>query len=275
LLLGPLVLLGALTSTAVLAAPDPADPQYLVTDLGALDSRTPEAHARSVNGAGNVVGTSSTLVEGSAQVVPRAFLYRAGQMEPLAPPDWGWSRSWANAINVRDQIAGWYTTAGWSTRAFLFDASDGSLDELGYEGEALALNDGGDVVGVIGSSALGGQAVLVRHGSGVVTNLHEGIPGMPYRSVATGINASGHRRLVWSSRRQRAFRRSVEGVFADLNARAGRPTRSPSTMPGRSPTMIRPQRAGYGLDQAVLWAADGTAHELGVIEEAGAATRPP
>lgn len=163
-------------------------------DLGTLSGGT-FSSATGINAAGHIVGYSN-IGDGTQH----AFLWtpeKGMKQLDLGPSD----ASLATAINNLDQVVGTYSSTNDSTpRAFLWDPATG-LHDLGIlpncesHSAALALNDGGDVVGFAQCHPIKGPvaySVIWRH-SGALQKLKPlvspRIGAMP--RGAYGINASG------------------------------------------------------------------------------------
>jgi probable HAF family extracellular repeat protein len=150
-----------------------------VIDLGTLPGGS-ESEARSVNAAGDAVGWS-VGPSGS-----RAVAWRDGQVVDLAPSA---TTAQANGINKFGDIVGYRTSAPAApTRPFLW--RNGTLTDLGSlggsGGNALAINDRGQIVGYSQLPSQGSSAFLWE--DGVMTDL-----GRPFGFFASAeaINRRG------------------------------------------------------------------------------------
>ena len=142
-------------ATAIAGCPDVALAQqaYELTDLGTLGGSTANAYA--LNGAGQVVGSSTT----PGDAATHAFAYGGGAMTDLGTL--GGVTSVATAINSAGQIAGSASNASGVTRPTLWNGA--MPTDLGTgiygSGYAYGINDEGEVVGSVnGSGCFGGYA---------------------------------------------------------------------------------------------------------------------
>jgi hypothetical protein len=130
---------------------DQTTPRYTVTDLG-IDMRTAEHGPRSINAAGDIVGTMDLDVERSV-----AFLYRHGKVQQLQTP--GSEASEAVAINKKGQVVGISSPASGASAVVIwekgkpheinpFSSGPGLLDTgRGRRFSVSGINDKGVVIG--------------------------------------------------------------------------------------------------------------------------------
>ena len=131
-------------------------------DLGTLGGVDGQSEAYAINNAGQVVGWSKALIEGS-NISNRAFLWQGGVMTDLGSLGGTLGASWATDINDAGQVVGYAEAGTGETHAFLWQ--DGVMTDLGTlpsgtRSEAHAINEAGQVAGWSYNAA--GQARAVR-----------------------------------------------------------------------------------------------------------------
>jgi probable HAF family extracellular repeat protein len=106
-----------------------------------------ETYVWGVNDAGDIVGQSNTVANGS----DRAFIRKAGQTALADIGTLGGSRAIAGDINGARQVVGFSTNSIGATRAFIWTQSEGMKDLGALPGRvhsyARAINESGQVVG--------------------------------------------------------------------------------------------------------------------------------
>jgi probable HAF family extracellular repeat protein len=151
-----------------------------LTYLGTLGGD--KSYATAINAGGQVTGESNTATSNG---VLHAFLYSNGVMAELR----GLGASVGNAINASGQVAGYRTMATKVTHAFLSKGTSWvDLGTLGGDNSsAIALNDGGQVVGQ-SQTGPAGYFHAFLYSNGVMTDL--GTLGGD-SSGPTAVNESG------------------------------------------------------------------------------------
>jgi probable HAF family extracellular repeat protein len=119
-----------------------AQTTYQLTPLGSLGGTT---QASAINDAGDVVGCSVTVVNGTSTL--RAFLYRNGLMTDIGSLTAG-GTSCATDINNTGEITGRSTAATGESRAFLYrNGTMTSLGNLGSSSEGNSIGNSGLIAG--------------------------------------------------------------------------------------------------------------------------------
>jgi len=157
-------------------------------DLGVLDHSACCSTAMAINASGQVVGSS----QGSGATPDHAFLWtQAGGMQDLGTL-MGGGASYAEAINVSGQVAGYSEIPGTFFRAFLW-TQEGGMRNLGTlggnESTAYGINGGGQVVGESQIIPNGHSHSFLWTQSSGMQDLGTLVGGD--NSYAVGINASG------------------------------------------------------------------------------------
>jgi len=148
-----------------------------------------------LSGLPGATGTTPVAVNSSGQVAINSYLpsteeaaiWQNGTVTPL-PPLPGYTRSWAYDINASGQVVGYSSTSPSVCRACMWQ--NGTPVDLGWFGDARAINDTGEIVGR-GSNYT--RAVLWQQGT--LTDLGPG--------EASGINNRGQ--VVGWDRNSRAM----------------------------------------------------------------------
>jgi len=214
----------------------------VMQDLGTLGGGWSVAHA--INASGQVVGTTFT-----ASSKERAFLWENGTgMQDLG--SFSTSRwSGASGINASAQVVGWAdTTTG--DHAVMWD--HGVMHDLGtiggYQREAYAINDSGQVVGMAYTENQKEHAFLWE--DGVMADL--GTLGGLY-SLAFGINASAQ--VVGTARTPsevyHAFLSENGAGMQDLSTLGG--TSSEARAINGSGQVVGCSKIASGEEHAFLW----------------------
>ena len=143
LLVVGLALLAAFAAT-VSGGGTQAQADWVIRDLGTLGGKSSETVG--LNDRGQIVGWSKTK-KGSR----RAFLWQNGRMRDLGTFEG--NDSWAAAVSDRGHVVGWAEAENGDERVFLWQS--GRLRDLGslggwYQGDELAMNDRGQIVGASG-----------------------------------------------------------------------------------------------------------------------------
>jgi probable HAF family extracellular repeat protein len=225
-ILRPAAVLAVLVLAFSSSEPIVAAPSYNVIDLGAISGNSP-GEAFSVNEAGQVTGwsgdscffyangtmtsigtlggyncaawsiNSSGHITGDSDTAgggyPRAFIYSNGTMTSLGTFPDGVS-SYGNAINDKDEVAGWAYTAEHAEHAFLY--RDGKMNDLGTldgyrQSYGKGINNLGHVVGT--SYAEDGRQSAFLYDGQQMINLNDRIdPGLHWTFYyASAVNDNG------------------------------------------------------------------------------------
>jgi probable HAF family extracellular repeat protein len=159
----PRLLASSIAALAALAWLSPAGPaaaaRYSVTDLGTLGGEASEANA--INAGGEVAGTADTEVKvgrrAHARAITHAFRYSPGapglidlgpsEFEPMSGECVLCSEGFA--INDAGDVAGMVRSRSDDLLAIVFetDGTRAGVPHVGFEPEALGINDAGQVVG--------------------------------------------------------------------------------------------------------------------------------
>jgi probable HAF family extracellular repeat protein len=272
----PLALAGGVLWPSVVSAQGP--PKYEITDLGVLDPNAPEALPRSLNYAGEVVGSSYEVVPaGSSEL--RAFLYTTDTgIREIVPQSY---RNLAYGINSRGDVVGSRSPKDFigPLQAFLYTPSNAKVHTLTLTGvaepsepsEALAVNDAGQVVGYAGEGYYWDARAFLWSDTGVI-NIHASLPTEAKTSFATAINEAGAV-VGWYYKGERpdssggpdfrAFMRDASGGLRVLPSPDGWGTQAVAV--NASGQIAGTATATYPKSRAMLWEANGTFKDLGSL----------
>ena len=240
------ILLCALGSLAA------AQTTYTVTDLGGLPG-TQFASATSINGSGQIVGTSAN----------HAFLWENDVMTDLGTL--GGNLSAANAINDQGQVVGKFNTASGELHGFLWQ--HGIITDLGTPGEtssAHGINILGEIVGATFGKNIRGGAVLWRNGGRqALGDLGPSGSG----STAIAINDKGEVVGVssgFASNRGGVIRAVIwqNGVIQDIGTLGGLHSTA-NALNNRHEVVGWAETSNQSM-HAFLW-QDGVMHDLGTL----------
>ncbi len=189
------------------------------TVLGTLGGR--DSQALGINNAGQIVGWSDTAGPTPGVSGPEhAFIFQNGVIEDIGTKTTS-NGTWASSINKTGQVSGWARgSSPTSSDRGPFFYSGGTFQYFAPSGTAWDLNDGGQMVGVMGGNDDGsGQAFLFS--GGTVQNLGNVSPQHTY-ALANAINNAGDivgfsSPSFFSSSGEQAFIFSA-GVMQNLNS---------------------------------------------------------
>jgi probable HAF family extracellular repeat protein len=192
--------LGALPATA-------QAPVYHVRDIGSLYGYS--TFAAALNEHGQVVGHSGSSIPFGPPY--HAFVYSGGVMTDLHPSSLAWSSD-ATDINDSGLVVGYERLESMgSDRPFRWLAGEGPLylnpfeeDEFSYRGEALGVNDAGQIVGwAVDSDLPGGQkAFLLPTGVSTVSPL---MPPLSSAVAVSDVEDPSQAPIVVGTRRESGF----------------------------------------------------------------------
>lgn len=196
-----------------------AEASYKITDLGTLGGTYSKANE--INNRGEIVGTSRTALDDA-----RAFRYFNGTMQNLG--SLSSYNSNAEGLNANDsgQIVGYYND-GIHDRPFLYSGgvmSDIGTLKVGGEGEALSINNVGQVVGYSSWSG-GSQHAFLYTVAGGMRDLGTMKTNNAGVSTAKAINNAATATIVGHAAGntfvQHAFAYTVTGGMVDLGTLGG------------------------------------------------------